>query len=275
MAPEKLTDATMEFTLWNKVPIVLQQELKEIPEGSVQELLQKLLRTESTLRERERRSKETRRLTSQQDMATPPRLQNSGQGRSINSTNTTGRSGNSATNPQQGAEMSIKAVKCYNCHKKGHLAKDCAEPKPKKIQFTRRIASESSNNTPAPDPWLRTVTAESGPPPGKASTAARGPTYKVDITVDGVKTRALLDHGAQVSLARRQLLPVIKEENNWTVEQCQNRNLKMEGQPQGAGGHNLGTEGMVALQVTIENTGVAQRVPCYVLDSAKPIWKVN
>ena len=95
----------------------------------------------------------------------------------------------------------------------------------------------------------------------------------MDITVDGVKTRALLDHGAQVSLARRQLLPVIKERNNWTGGQCQDRTLKMERQPQGAGGHNLGAEGMVALQVTIENTGVSQRVPCYILDSAKPIWK--
>ena len=30
---------------------------------------------------------------------------------------------------------------------------------------------------------------------------------------------------------------------------------------------------MVALQVTIENTRVSQGVPCYILDSAKPIWK--
>lgn len=52
MAPEKLTDATMESILWNKVPIVLQQELKEIPNGSVQELMQKLLHVEATLQER-------------------------------------------------------------------------------------------------------------------------------------------------------------------------------------------------------------------------------
>ena len=57
MAPEKLTDATMESILWNKVPLELQQELKEIPDGSVQELLQKLLRAEMTIQERERRRK--------------------------------------------------------------------------------------------------------------------------------------------------------------------------------------------------------------------------
>ena len=100
--------------------------------------------------------------------------------------------------------------------------------------------------------------------PVEGSTAARGLTYKVDIIVDGVKTRALLDHGAQVSLARHQLLPVIKERNHWTQEQCQDRSLKMEGQPQGAGEHDLGAEGMVALQVTIENTKVSQTVISYV-----------
>ena len=30
--------------------------------------------------------------------------------------------------------------------------------------------------------------------------AIRGPTYKAEVIVDGVRVRALLDHGAQVSL---------------------------------------------------------------------------
>ena len=57
MASEKLTDAMMESILWNKVPLELQQELKEIPDGSVKELLQKLLREEMTIQEREQRRK--------------------------------------------------------------------------------------------------------------------------------------------------------------------------------------------------------------------------
>ena len=48
MAPEKLTDNILESILRNKVPVELQQEVKEIS-GSVQELLQKLLRAESVL----------------------------------------------------------------------------------------------------------------------------------------------------------------------------------------------------------------------------------
>lgn len=58
MAPQKLTDAVLESILWNKVPVKLQKEVKEITDGSVQELLQKLLRAESVVEEQERRKSE-------------------------------------------------------------------------------------------------------------------------------------------------------------------------------------------------------------------------
>ena len=79
--------------------------------------------------------------------------------------------------------------------------------------------------------------------------------------MDGIKTRALLDHEAHVTLARKQLLPIIKERNNWSVEQCQARNLTLEGQPQGTGGNDLGAEDIVALQLTVKDTVASQRVP--------------
>jgi len=56
MAPRKFNDETMESILWNKVPLELQKELGEIPDGSVQDLLQRLLRTETVIQERARRS---------------------------------------------------------------------------------------------------------------------------------------------------------------------------------------------------------------------------
>ena len=56
IAPQKLSDETLESILWNKVPMELQKEVKEITDGSVQELLQRLLRAESVLAERKRRS---------------------------------------------------------------------------------------------------------------------------------------------------------------------------------------------------------------------------
>ena len=59
MAPEKLSDSTLESILWNKIPIELQQEVKEITDVSVQKLLMKLLRAEAVVAERKRRSRET------------------------------------------------------------------------------------------------------------------------------------------------------------------------------------------------------------------------
>ena len=56
MAPRKLTDDTLESILWNKVPMELQKEVKEITDGSVQEFLQKLLWAESVEAERKHRS---------------------------------------------------------------------------------------------------------------------------------------------------------------------------------------------------------------------------
>ena len=52
MAPQKLTDVYLKSILWNKVPIKLQQEVNEIPtDGSVNALLQKLLRAEVVIQE--------------------------------------------------------------------------------------------------------------------------------------------------------------------------------------------------------------------------------
>ena len=53
--PQKLRDETLESIPWNKVLVELQQEVKEITDGSVQELLQKLLKAETVLAERKRR----------------------------------------------------------------------------------------------------------------------------------------------------------------------------------------------------------------------------
>jgi len=89
-----------------------------------------------------------------------------------------------------------------------------------------------------PDPWLRTVTtnpsAQGAEQDGPSQLVTRGPTYKVDLTVDGVHTRGLFDHGAQVSLVRKELLATIKEHHGWSREQCSHRNLKMKLQPIGA-----------------------------------------
>jgi len=50
MAPTKLTDEVLESILWNKAPIELQKEIKEITVGSVQELLHKYLKLKPLFR---------------------------------------------------------------------------------------------------------------------------------------------------------------------------------------------------------------------------------
>ena len=52
MIPEMLSDSILELILWNKVLIELQQEVKEITDGSVQEFLLKLLKAELTIAKR-------------------------------------------------------------------------------------------------------------------------------------------------------------------------------------------------------------------------------
>ena len=92
---------------------------------------------------------------------------------------------------------------------------------------------------------MRTILAEQDSQVMALQVAVKGPTYKVGIIVD--KTRALLDSGVQVSLARQQLLPHIKQKNNWSMEQCRQRNVILDGQPLGAGGESLGAKGVVSL----------------------------
>ena len=102
---------------------------------------------------------------------------------------------------------------------------------------------------------------------------ARGPTYKVDIDVNGIKTRGFLDHGAQVTLVRKELLPAIGEKHDWSLEERHKRNLKMKSQPVGASGTDLGAIALVSLDILVEETGLVKEIPCYVLSSEKPIWR--
>ena len=45
----------------------------------------------------------------------------------------------------------------------------------------------------------------------------------------------------------------------------------MEAQPVGASGKPIGTTALMLLEVTVEDSRMTQQVPCYVLDSSKPI----
>ena len=55
-APDHLSNDNLISILWNKVPFKLQKEVGEIKDWSLQELLQRLLRAESQVEERECRT---------------------------------------------------------------------------------------------------------------------------------------------------------------------------------------------------------------------------
>ena len=117
------------------------------------------------------------------------------------------------------------------------------------------------------DPCLCVVTM-----PNDRPLAIKGPIYKAEISVYGVRVRALLDHGAQVSLVPKELLPKIREKNGWTLDQCHDRNCKLEGQPTGAGGHKLGATVVTRLHITSTDSEEQYQVSCYIVESSKPIW---
>jgi len=104
-------------------------------------------------------------------------------------------------------------------------------------------------------------------------TTVVGSVYKVDVIIGGVPTRALVDSGSQVCNVREQLLPYIKEKQNWSVSYCLVQHLAFDTQPIGAEGSPLGAKALVKLQVVVEITGSSLEIPCYVMDSSKPIWK--
>ena len=132
---------------------------------------------------------------------------NSDKNTAVVNESTTRRTQNSTSN-QGTAEATLRHAKCFNCSQKGHLAKDCTAPKKK--NSTHRITDDcQEESNPVSDPWICSVASKDhtlDDETGSTKVPRRGPTYKVKVNVEGVRTRALLDHGAQVSIVRRQLL---------------------------------------------------------------------
>jgi len=172
-------------------------------------------------------------------------------------------------------EMTTKNITCFNCHEKGHIASACPRRQtPKNVHLVKgQQEKEPKEDTSL---WTRVLTLKDTalfPENTTHNDKIVGPTYKVNITVEGIATRAFLDHGSQVTIVRQQLLPLIRERNQWSDEKCKTKNAPLQAQPVGALGKELGAVGMTILQMEIEETGQNLNIPCYVLESNKPLWK--
>ena len=284
IAPEKLSDTNLESILWNKVPYTLQREVGELKDWALQELFQRLLKAEARVQERERRqqistSVQSSSTTSKKNVPVPEdkgtRPLQSGRNFQPNPRPQGGTPRGRFPRDRSNVEMTSKNVTCFNCREKGHMAATC--PKAQIPKNVRMVTNQPKRETDTEaNPWTRVLTLKDSVAATQGSTLyARsvGPAYKVNITVEGIPTRAFLDHGSQVTIVRRQLLPMILEKNAWSTEKCKSKNIPLKAQPVGAMGKELGATGMVSLQMEIDETGQNLNIPCYVLESAKPLWK--
>ena len=133
-------------------------------------------------------------------------------------------------------------------------------PDKKNKESARMIHAEGATHPPnteeaITDPWIRVLTASKETDAENDHLAKLvGPAFKVDVEVEGVKTRALVYNGSQVTLVRGELLPRVREHNGWTLRQCHQKNLPIKAQPIGASGQELGATHIVAIGTTLEQT---------------------
>ena len=184
----------------------------------------------------------------------------------------------------------FKNIKCYRCGKKGYVAKSCRAvvnqigvEQLNKGQYIggkhvdcvqQNSQGVTNNSVEGTHAWICVLTV-SNCTCEAANTNVIGSVYKVDVTINGVPTRALINSGSQVCIIRQQLLPIIKEKCNWSLSDCAAQNFPLNTQPVGAEGSVLGATALVKVDVIIEVTGKCLEIPCYVIDSAKPVWQGN
>ena len=274
MAPDQISNDNLISILWNKVPIKLQKEVGEIKDWSLQELLHRLLRAEARVAERERRNPQfgpKRRLNYSKDRVDSSAVKKV---ESKEKTQAVSSKKKVEHKPNIDAEMRMKNLKCYKCQKEGHIARLCPESRMISLEDGTSLPSEKSADA---IPWIRVLTV-SGTTSKYEDNGAKlsGPTYKIDIEVEGVKTQALLDSGSQVTLVRAELLTLVEQRKGWTTDKCKKRDCELKTQPVGVSGTELGAKAVVSLHTTVEQTGQEVAIPCFVhvLKSSKPVWQV-
>ena len=158
-APDHLSNDNLISILWNKVPFKLQKEVGEIKDWLLQELLQRLMRAESRVEERERHTSQAtpRQRWLQADLSDSNQLTTTSTGGVRTSTD---KGNNRKTSTGGIEELGLKSVKCFGCCKKGHVVSGC--PDRIKIESARMIQADVETHLPDLqvadiDPWIRVL----------------------------------------------------------------------------------------------------------------------
>ena len=124
MAPQKLTDVCLESILWNKVPVELQQEGKEIATVGLVHKLQKLLRAEAVIQVCAWQEK-----AKGNEFTTGSGMNQGSHKKNINSSTELTRKPTETKNipRRMESEISIRDVKCFVCKWKGQMTKSRPE----------------------------------------------------------------------------------------------------------------------------------------------------
>ena len=121
-------------------------------------------------------------------------------------------------------------------------------------QLVNQPIDENSESLSVSEVWIRMLSVNKSYT--CCNTNVVGSVYKVDVIVGGIPTRAFIDSGSQVCIVRKQLLPYIKEKQNWSVSNCLARHLSLDTQPLEQRGSPLGAKAKPIWQGEVWNCGM-------------------
>ena len=132
------------------MPVILQKEVGEMKDWSLQELFQRLLNAEARVQERKRRQQPTSSVQSAGNVTEALRTMNqkktvSGQTRST-PTEPTHRSNRSFNRDRSSVELQAKNIRCFICNEKGHFASSCTKSKAPKGSL--RVSMDTQEEAP-------------------------------------------------------------------------------------------------------------------------------